>query len=432
MRKSKAEKLEARRFHPPGRFIYGVYHFLSHWLILRKYHPTITVKDNPNDCKGSCFLIWNHLGREDHAYMIEATYPKRFNILAGYNEFFRSHLQFPFHLINALPKKNWAMDPQGLKNMMSIIKQGGSICFSPEGMSSIYGTNQPIAIGTGHFLKHFGIPVYIMKLKGAYLTNTKVCLDSRVGKCEAEISLLFSPEDLKKLTNEEIDDQINLAFKNDDYEYAKEQHVKWKAHGRICDHLNDICYQCPRCGEDLVMEAHGNEIKCKRCGNGAKMNDFYQFEPFDDTCVIPESPSKWVKLERRKVIEEIRKDPNYSFSVKVKIGFLPKYHFVRHKATTEIMGEGLFTLDHQGLHFEGTKNGGRYAFDLSYEDVFSLVIVTDVSFFSLYVKAEFVDFYPETPCVGKLLLLTEEMHRLHVNSWKCFPWDEYLYENLPA
>ena|GEM_PF-5148823 len=32
---------------------------------------------------------------------------------------------------------------------------------------------------------------------------------------------------------------------------------------------------------------------------------------------------------------------------------------------------------------------------------------------------------------GKVILLTEEMHRLHVNTWKNFPWYSRMYEGLP-
>jgi hypothetical protein len=43
---------------------------------------------------------------------------------------------------------------------------------------------------------------------------------------------------------------------------------------------------------------------------------------------------------------------------------------------------------------------------------------------------DFYEFTPEIPAVGKMLLLTEEMHRLHVNEWKNFPWNAFMYENV--
>jgi len=178
------------------------------------------------------------------------------------------------------------------------------------------------------------------------------------------------------------------------------------------------------------MRATGNEIRCSHCGNGAKMNDYYEFEPFDKDCVLPASPSAWVKEERAALIKGIRHDPHYSYSVKAEFGTLPNFHYLKHKKTTELRGEGIFSVDHEGVHFRGRKDGQPYSFDLNYFEVFSLVIVTDTSYFGLYVGEEYVEIYPATPCVGKLLLLTEEMHRLHANTWKCLPWDASMYEAL--
>jgi hypothetical protein len=48
--------------------------------------------------------------------------------------------------------------------------------------------------------------------------------------------------------------------------------------------------------------------------------------------------------------------------------------------------------------------------------------------FSLYVDDEYYDFIPEYRCTAKITILTEEMHRYHINRWKNFPWFDYMYE----
>lgn len=422
------QKLEKRKAKQPNGFLFWLYHFIEHNFLIKKYNTTYNFIDKVSDCKGPCFLIWNHLSRLDHLWVMESVFPKKYNMLAGYNEFFRSHLHFPFKIMNVIPKKIYNTDINSLKAMSKIISKGGCVAFSPEGMSSIYGHNQPIVATTGHFLKHFNIPVYLMTLRGAYLTEHKVCLDERYGKVECETKLLFSPEQLKAMTDEEVDDKINEAFRHDDYAWNKTARVKWKRMENVCSHYEDICYRCPRCGAELQMHAEGNRIECKACGNGAVMNEYYDFVPFDDKCVIPESPSKWVDWERTVIIKEIRENPNYSHTEKVQVGYLPPYKYVSDKKTSEPCGEGEITFDHSGIHFKGVKLGKEWKFDLSYKEVFSLIHVTDVTFFALYVKGQYFEFKPSRPIAGKLLLITEEMHRLHVNLWKNFPWDAYMYE----
>lgn len=422
------QKLAARKPGIPNGIVTFLYRVIMSGFVAPKYRPHYTIRDNINDCKGPCFLIWNHLSRLDHGFVMEAAYPRKLNILAGYNEFFRSHLAFVFRLMKIIPKKNYTDDMNSVRAMNAVIKKGGCIAFSPEGMSSIYGCNQPIITGTGRFLQYYHIPVYFVKLAGSYLTSTKVFLEERPGRVDVEMSLLFTPEQLDEMTPEEIDDRINEAFRHDDYAWNKEQHIKWKTHGRICEKLDDICYKCPRCGAELDMTAEKDYIKCNSCGNGAKMNDYYEFEPFAPDSVIPEFPTKWVEYERKEIIREIRENPGYSFTEKVRIGTLPKYKLLRHQATSEPCGEGTLTIDHTGLHYSGTRYGEPWTFDLPYEIVFSLPIVTDTSYFSLYVGRDYYDVFPGRRSVGKMLLLTEEMHRLHVGTWKNFKWCSDLYE----
>ncbi len=424
------QQLAKKQFHQPNGFLYG---FLAKVLInpilAPKFHPHVVRKDDINDCKGPCFLIYNHQSRSDYLWLVKGTYPRKLNFVTGHNEFFRKKFDGIFKILQNIPKKNFTNDFTSMRGMNQIIKSGGCVCFAPEGMSSIYGHNQPVVTGTGRFFKFYNIPVYLGKIKGGYLTNHKVCLDDRLGRVECEISLCLTPEMMKTMTNEEVENYINKVLWQDDYEWQKEQHIKWKTGGNICSHLHDICYKCPKCGEELQMISEKNYIRCNKCGNGAHMNDYYEWEPFDDSCVLKESPSKWVDWERCETIKEIRENPNYSFSEEVEIGELPKYKLIKGKDATSVKcGKGVITVDHQGIHFKGEKHGESFSHDWSYELVPTLCMSTTAEFFALYINGEYYDFFPKRPSTGKILLLVEEMHRLHVNTWKNFPWMDYMYE----
>lgn len=428
--KNLQDELARRRYKTPNPFLYFIYYAVGRTHLLgAKYHPHFKVIDKLPK-KGPCFVIWNHQSRRDHTFITSICWPRRISIVAGYNEFFRSHLHWAFKMARIIPKKVFVQnDMSGVRGIRDIIKQGGVVAFSPEGTSSIFGDNQPIVPGTGRFLQAFGVPIYIVSLKGSYLTNNKVCADDRFGEVFAELKLLFSPKDLKAKKPDEIENIINEEFHFDDYEWNKTAHIEYKSKGQICTNLHDILYKCPRCGTEFEMEAKGSHIRCNHCGNEAMMDDYYDFHVKDDSMVIFDTPSKWAHWERKQIIDEIRKDPNYSMTIKVKVGYLPKDHYVANKATTELCGEGTYTVDHKGVHFKGTKLGEPWEFDFDYKQLWSYPMTVDVTIFSLYVNDEYYDFYPETRCVGKLLMLTEEMHRLHVNKWKNFPWFDELYRD---
>ena len=176
------------------------------------------------------------------------------------------------------------------------------------------------------------------------------------------------------------------------------------------------------------MKSEKDTIECLHCGNKATMDEYYEFHKASEDCVIPESPTEWVHLERQAIIDEIRKDPDYSFSVNVKLGYIPKDHLLKDERTSEICGEGVYTVDHKGVHYRGTRHGQEWSFDLDYNQIFTYPSSVMLDIFSTYVEEEYYDFFPEYHCAGKVTILTEEMHRYHVNKWKNFPWFDYMYE----
>ena len=306
------EQLSKRKYKIPSNATWFFYAALARSPFFGpKYHVTYKLEDDIRKYKGPAFIIFNHQSRRDYLFLKNLIAPHKFNMVAGYQEFFRKKFKWLFGVSNTIAKKNWTNDPAGIKGIASIIKQGGTVAFSPEGTSSIFGYQQPIVTGTGRFLQFFRVPVYFMKLEGAYLTSHKVDINDRVGKIYATLSLLFTPEQLKEMTPEEIDNKINEAFRHDDYKWNKEKHIKYKSKGCILTNMNDILYKCPRCGEELCIDTTGRTLRCTKCGNGGTMDDYYDWHPFDETCKLFDTPTDWVDWQRVQVIHEIRENPDY-------------------------------------------------------------------------------------------------------------------------
>lgn len=421
---------ERRKIKKTNPIVWWAYNVLAH-IVAAPYHAKIEMVDDIRKEPGPCFLIWNHLSRRDYLFLQLGIYPRQFNMLAGYNEFFRKKFRLLFHLVNVIPKKNFASDMVSIAGMHRAIKLGNVVTFSPEGTSSMFGMSQPIVPGTGKFLKHYGIPIYCMDLKGAYLMSHKVDIHDKPGKIYAKIYKLFSPEDLKAMSGDEIQDKINEVFNHDDYVWNKTARIKYKIKKMACSHWDDMLYKCPKCGEEFSIVAEGNSCRCTKCGNGMNVNEYYDLLPFDDTCVIPETPSKWVDWERAEIIKEIRKDPNYVFERKVQLGYLPPYKTVKDPNTTEICGEGILRIDHEGLHYKGTKLGETFEIFEDYKEVYTMNVENDFKTFAIFYNGELFEFYRPDGSDhfgAKAIMLVQEMHRLHVNTWKNFPWNDWMYK----
>ena len=395
--------------------------YLWRLLYFKKLGVHAEIKNDPRDCKGPYIIVSNHASRLDYIYTGVVLLPETLNFVAGYNEFFRSHLAFIFRLLQIIPKKNFTPDIYTIKEIARILRGGGRVILFPEGMSSIGGGNQPSAIGSGKLLKHFGVPVYVSKISGGYLTSTKYCLDERPGRVDVVIDRLFSPEQLERMRADEIQAALDCAIQNDDYEWNKQANVSYKGGGRLAQQLHTLLYRCPRCGTEFSMRGEGEIIFCKACGNGARLLPNYRFSPLDDTCVLPDTPKRWFDEERRQIYRAVC-DKAFSLTERVRLGVLPKFEPLKDLATSLIAGEGELRLDHSGLSFSGTKNGEAFEFHIEPKLLPTYGMCTDVSRIYTFFEGEFYEFYPETECVAKWLLATEELHRLHGGEWKNFPW----------
>jgi len=424
------QELKNRIYNIPSGFMAGFNHLLTS-VIGGKYNCEYTVIDDINKEDGPAFVIFNHLSRFDHIFLNQLMSPRRYNIVAAHNEFYRGAQYWLFKLGNVIPKMNFSLDLTAMRAIKKIIGSGGTVCFSPEGMTPMDGKNHPVVPGTGTMFKHYNVPVYQVELRGQFLIASKVCLDERLGgKCFATIRKLYTPEDLQRMSSEEIDADLNCRMRHDEYEWQKEQHYKFNMKGESCKNLEDLCFMCPSCRRYFTMKSSGSKLFCTECGNGTEMNDYYDFVPFAGS-TVPETPSKWCDMERIDIIKSIRKDNSYSFSIEVQLGKLPEYSPCKTAVTSVRCGEGTVTINHDGLHFSGVKDGAPFSFSRAYDTLTTILTPLDFKFFSVYSGTDFYDFFPiagHEGRVGYIQLLVEEMHRLHSNRLANFPWNDYMYE----
>ena len=367
----------------------------------------------------SYVVVSNHASRIDYVFTAPAFWPDTFNFVVGYNEFFRSHLAAVLRIMQVVPKKNFVQQPYSIRQMIRIIRAGGRLIILPEGMSSISGANQPCALGSGHLLKHLGVPVLYTKIAGGYLTAPKYNLNDRPGRVDVTVGVLLTAEQVKAMTAEEIQAYLDEKLWHDDYEWNKSARVKFDGHGEMAKNLHQLLFWCPRCGGELCMESEGDTIRCRHCGNTAHVNEYYDLLP-EPGSEFPATQRLWFDAQRAHVREMVAKE-GFELREHVKLGTLPKYRFLKNQETSEITGEGELRLDREGLHFEGVNGGAPYSFFVPIRHLPTYGMCTDVSRFYTFVDGEFNEFYPERESAELWMMATEEMHRAQGGLWKNFP-----------
>ena len=92
---TRAQRLAKRKYKPSNKFIYWLYKVIMVNIVGKKYNMKFNVIDQvPSD--GPCFVVFNHLSRIDHVYVMGATYPRVTTMIAANNEFYRSKFSLVF------------------------------------------------------------------------------------------------------------------------------------------------------------------------------------------------------------------------------------------------------------------------------------------------------------------------------------------------
>lgn len=420
MQKTIKEKLHSKKITRPN-FIYNLLGWVWKNFVAKKYNVKYNFKIDKKQIKGPCFFISNHASRLDYIFTGVPLLPNRFNYVAGYNEFFRSHLAGVFGLLKVIPKRNFMPDMYAVKEINRIIKNGGNVLFFPEGMNSISGANQPVVVGTGKFIKHYKVPVYYSVIKGAYLTSPKYNLKDRVGTIEVDIDQMFTIEQLEKLSPQEIEDTINTKLYHDDFKWNKQKQYTYDIGTNAAEGLETLLFWCPKCKRQHFIETKGNTIYCSKCKNGATITNTYDFIPFNEKCVIPETQTEWFNMQREAIKKEVKK-PDFVLKEKVKLGMLPDYKMLKNQATSQIVGEGILTLNSKGLKYKGTKNNEKFEFFIDIKDLPTYGMCTDITRFYTFYNGDFMEFFPQNNVVEKFFLATEELHRLNGGKWQDFKY----------
>ena len=422
-----AQKLRAKKYKRPNKILYNLLLTFVVKGLARKYKTKFTRKIDMKQYKGKQFiLVGNHASRADYIFATLAVGgAHQLNFVVGHNEFYRSHLKLIFNIANAIPKKNFVPDMCALRGINSVIKAGGNICIFPEGMSSISGAQQPVAIGSGKLIKHYNLPVLMIKIKGGYLTNTKYCLTDRPGEVEVELDELLSAEQVKNLSADEIASILDNELYHDDYEWNIEKQISYDCKGKPEYHIEQLLYKCPVCHKEFVMQGTNKKIACSECGFEVSIDEKYNLTARKGV-KFPATPTKWFNWERRMARKEVL-DQDFYMKEKVLLGVLPEYEHLKNYATSIHAGEGFLMLTKEGLTFEGTKHGQPFTFFIESKNLPSYGMCTDASVFYTFAHGgEYYEFTPlESKTAMKWMLCTEEIHRINGHKWQNYPWFDY-------
>ncbi len=289
--------------------------------------------------------------------------------------------------LGCFPKSMFALDLESTKNCLRVLKEGRSLAMMPEARLSTAGTFEDIQEGTFPFLKKSGVPIYTVKLSGDYLADPKWGKGFRRGSVvEAELDLLFTPEDLQKLSVREIRETVEDRLYYDEHLWLEAKPDLRYRSKRMAEGLENILTTCPKCNGKFCLTAKGKTLSCEHCGPLTTLDERYSF----DKGFLYAHPGKWYEAQRAALEQEILADPDYVLESRVKLR-LPSRDG---KSLTRPAGEGLCRLDRRGLSYRGTVDGAETETFFPIDKVYRLLFGAGENF-EVYQGSEIHYFVPE-------------------------------------
>ena len=131
-----------------------------------------------------------------------------------------------------------------------------------------------------------GASLATFRIRGGYLSSPRWA-GSRVrrGRVTGEVVRVYTPDELKAMTNEQIADAIRADIFEDAYATQREWKIPYKGR-RPAEYLERALSVCPRCGALGKLESRENVLRCRGCGMETTYNGYGFFEggglPFDN------------------------------------------------------------------------------------------------------------------------------------------------------
>ena len=383
---------------------------LSKMMLIGKEHKV--EKFNMDGLKPPYLLLSNHMSFVDFELVSLGTYPHRVNNVVNIDGFYmRAWL---LEWIGAICTRKFTTDLHLVRSIRKVLERGDVLCMYPEARYSPAGTTSYLPESLGMLVKKSKVPVVVALHHGNYLHSPfwnfrkkrKVPLYTTFTK-------IWDPEDLEKLSVEEINEGLKKALTYDDYKYQKDNGIlitePYRAEG-----LNKILYQCPHCKTEHKMSSEGAELFCTECGKRWYLNEDGTLKALEGETEFSHIPD-WFEWERAEVRAEIERG-EYSFEDDVEVYSLPRCY------KYEPLGFGKLTHDpKEGFVLTGHYRGKDYRIQRMPLQTNSLHVEYDflrIKPFDLVdISTENDSFYCYTTkkdVITKLAFATEEIYKIEL------------------
>ncbi|MBQ7437943.1 MAG: 1-acyl-sn-glycerol-3-phosphate acyltransferase [Oscillospiraceae bacterium] len=261
----------------PYRRHVWIYRFLS--VLVR---PVLRAKFNLSGEKlqadGPFLLVSNHVTGWDPLLVGVCLGGRQAYFVASEHIFRLGLLTKVLHwLLAPIPRRKASTGMDTVKACLRHLHAGHSVCLFAEGEQCWDGRTDPIFPATGKLAKSSGAALVTFRLEGGYLSLPRWGKHICRGAVHGHPVGVYSPEELKKLTPQEINALIERDIAEDAWERQRQRPVRYRGKRRA-EGMERALYACPGCRRIGTLRTDRDRVFCP-CGFERRYTEYGFFEP---------------------------------------------------------------------------------------------------------------------------------------------------------
>jgi transcription elongation factor Elf1 len=183
-------------------------------------------------------------------------------------------------LVRPIPFSKGNSDFLAVRNMVSVIKQGGCVCMFPSGNRSFFGEESSIPHSVGKLAKLLKAPLVLVQIRGGYNTKARWSAKINKGKMTAAVVRVIQSRELAAMSGEEVDRVIQKEIFFNEFEFNDRAQIVYRGR-RKAEYLESVLFYCPECNSMTGLCSKGSEFFCRDCGARVRINSTGFFERID-------------------------------------------------------------------------------------------------------------------------------------------------------
>ena len=169
-------------------------------------------------------------------------------------------------LQSPIPRQKSGNAATTVLTMMRYLRRGLNVCVFPEGNRTWDGVTAEFLPSIAKLARTSGAALVTYKLTGGYFASPRWAGNSiRRGKMHGRAVRVYSPEELRAMSPQEINGHIVSDLYEDAYERQRKDPVRFEGKA-LAEHMERLLFLCPRCGRMHTLQSRDDTVRCWKCG----------------------------------------------------------------------------------------------------------------------------------------------------------------------